>query len=117
MELGEIIKVNFGDKTEISENIELDMTEDKRRLTPPSASDVCDDLARVRMNGLKVILHETTEGLFVVSIYKLGELTATFRRTSDFDKAWAVFSEIAKHIKDKTRNYNELVLILNNKIE
>ena len=106
--MGEIIKGNFG-QTEISENIELDMD----KLT--SGAD--EDIASLRMNGLRTRIIDLNPGEYTVFVTQDKPYISTFRKSHDFDKAWAVFSEIAKHIKDGTRSYDELMLILNNKIE
>lgn len=76
------------------------------------------ELMRYEQNGLKVILTEPNEGKYAVNVFQtVGEMKAVFRKTSNKGLAIVVYNEIAEHIENSNRTFEELVAMLVNRLK
>ena len=75
------------------------------------------ELMRYAENNLKVRLTEPNDGQFAVSIYEEDEIhRATGKCAKSLSNATAAFNEIADHIEAADRSFDELAMILSQRL-
>jgi len=66
---------------------------------------------------IRIAVIQTANGIYYAVMLSMTDASnATFRRTTDKDKALTVFNELKEHIEASDRTYQELCGILNSRL-
>lgn len=107
--MGKIIKAEF--KKNDQKSIE-DMT---REELLQSYED--EEIARIKLKNLQARLVNPKAEQYTIVVSRIKPYAATYRSTPNIEKAWDVYQELEEHIKNSDRTFDELVMMLNGKIE